>query len=442
VPAPKVKLSGQQLAALHKKSPQAVVDAAASLRRYLAKDRWIGGHNRYLVRPLEAIKQDVKPPVSANSKHLREYIAASMVLHAGEGWSYLGRALLAQAAGNADIARHLGYYAELRAAMAILATQGVGVFNGDHAVLDSAGDIHFARGQPTHSMAWLALSEWADSPVGTSRLAGLLEPQGLEIGEWVAAFGAGPSWAAVGQAWLRAWGLDLRRFVQDRLARNEASYRPAVRDMPALAPRERAAYLSEFWTMFEPQTAAPFQRLDLHLLRNSLDAAFKASTAPGSRSPVAFEERVAQTLTTLTLPDLGSPLGQFLTRQADPVDSVIVSYAGLRSTPLNPCHHLHVLSRAALLLRVASGLVAGVLRDAAVSFEELAFWYGPMVSALGLSPDAQPTEPDELWADVHDALEDVSATAADASCWDLHQQSGPALAVLGGCERIGMWALA
>lgn len=440
--APEVTLSGSQLAALRRKSPQAVVNATASLRRYLAKDRWLGAQNRYLARPLETIKQDVTPPISANSKHLREYIAASTVLHASEGWSYMGRALLAQAAGNADIARHLGYYAELRAAMAILATQGVGVFNRDHAVLDNMGEIHFARGQPTHLMAWLALNEWADSPVGATSLAGLIAPNGLKIASWVAAFGAGSSWAPVGRAWLRAWGLDLRRFVQDRTARNEASYRPAVKDVPALAASERAAYLSEFWMMFEPQTAAPFQTLDLHLLRNSLDAAFKATTSPGGRSSVIFEQRLQQALTTLALPGLESPLGQFLSRKTDPAESVIVSYAERRSTSLDPRHHLYVLSRAGLLLRVASGLVAHVLRNAAISFDDLRFWYGPTVNALGLSPDAQPAPPDELWADVHDALEDVSASTSDTSCWDLHQQNGPALAVLGGCERIGMWALA
>lgn len=61
-------------------------------------------------------------------------MAASVIVHCFDGWSYLGRALEAEMAGDPQTAVHLGYYAELRAAMSVLASDEIGVFRNKHAV--------------------------------------------------------------------------------------------------------------------------------------------------------------------------------------------------------------------------------------------------------------------------------------------------------------------
>ena len=53
-----------------------------------------------------------------------EYIASSAPLHLADGWNYLSRAFDAACRGDRGAAYHLSYYAELRAAMSLLATEG------------------------------------------------------------------------------------------------------------------------------------------------------------------------------------------------------------------------------------------------------------------------------------------------------------------------------
>jgi len=68
------------------------------------------------------------------------YVAVSAPLHCADGWSFLGRAVAAILLGDATAARHLGYYAELRAAMSLMAAHGVGIFNRTHFVVVTADD--------------------------------------------------------------------------------------------------------------------------------------------------------------------------------------------------------------------------------------------------------------------------------------------------------------
>jgi len=72
------------------------------------------------VRPTEVAAGTIQSPTQ-----LSEYIAASCLLHCSDGWSYLGRAISALLRGDPHRARHLAYYAELRAATALLAKVGV-----------------------------------------------------------------------------------------------------------------------------------------------------------------------------------------------------------------------------------------------------------------------------------------------------------------------------
>jgi hypothetical protein len=440
-------LSADQRRLVLKASPAAVVDSAAGLRRYLVNDRWLGTRNRYLRRPVKVVADDTKEPSQQDPKHLREYVAASSVLHAAEGWGYLGRALAAQAAGHDGIARHLGYYAELRAAMATLATQGIGVFSTNHAVVKADGKTQLFRGPGTHDMAWLALEAWADSSNGAAAIGAVITPEGASVAEWVSSFGAGATWEPLGRAWLRAWGLDLRRFTKDRLARNEASYRPALRGLVESDPANAVTFLADFWSLFEPGPYDSFSTLDRHLLRRSLESAFAAVTGkPRSVDEAGYKSRLEKALEACSEAGIDSTIGQFLMRSTEPDEAALLLRSEQRSTPLEPDYHLQVLSRAALLLRLSTGLV-GVLLDAAeIDFDEVAFWYEPFVVEHGLCPKpAARDDPTAMWADIEGALADLDAAFGGGgpdSYWEFHQRCGPSLGILGGCERIAAWALA
>src|SRR5271168_3372640 len=114
---------------LRKASSEPIQTTLASLKRHFKRGQWIGLSNRYRENTITKLKADVLPGASINIPHLAQYVAASCPLHCADGWSLLGRALDCHARRDADSARHFAYYAELRAAISLLASQGIAVFD-------------------------------------------------------------------------------------------------------------------------------------------------------------------------------------------------------------------------------------------------------------------------------------------------------------------------
>src|SRR5437588_8155635 len=205
-------------------SGDGVVDAAVRMRTSdLGSNRWLNKNNRYRDTAVKSLQKDT----GARGKFLVEndmaaYVAASAPLHAADGWAYLGRAITSHASGDSDSARHLAYYGELRAAMSILACQGLGIFNDRHVVVRGDGSVGWLRSKRTHEMVWLALELWASLPETAAALAEVFRPANTSIQDWVAAMPGRGSWSAISEGWLRAWGLDLSLFESDRSARNES----------------------------------------------------------------------------------------------------------------------------------------------------------------------------------------------------------------------------
>jgi len=87
------------------------------------------------------------------------------------------------------------------------------------------------------------------------------------------------------------------------------------------------------------------------------------------------------------------------------------------------------------------------MKNAAIEFDEVGFWYGRVADDHGLRPDWEAhAAPIDMWADVAAALEDLENRALRL-CRRFHigtWSEGPRdhFAVLCGAERIGLWALA
>ena len=124
----------------------------AGLKPFIARSRWLGSTNRYCKDTLAKIKSDASARRIRCPLHLAQYISASSLLHSSDGWSYLGKALLSILRGDPHRAVHLAYYAELRAAVSLLATEGIGIFNNRHFVIDAPGSVARMHGgnSPTH----------------------------------------------------------------------------------------------------------------------------------------------------------------------------------------------------------------------------------------------------------------------------------------------------
>jgi hypothetical protein len=419
----------------------------------MKRGQWLGASNRYRRNCIQRLDDDT---FAGNVKclHLRQYIAASGFVHCADGWSLLGRSVDAYSRGDVSAAVHFAYYAELRGAMSFLATRGIGIFSNRHYVIDASSTCTLIpknatnRYPGTHQITWLALEHWADQAKSSNFLFQVISPSNIKLSDWFQHFHRGTVAAKpLARKWLKAWGLDLKYLSEDRDARNEVSYRPS--DLVSTARLDAIAaseFLSDFWSALEP-SASRFEIIDRYLLRMSLEAAFKARTNQAALGNSQFENEVDQMLDSLNPPGPKIQWLEFLTRRADPKDLALVQFASTISGSTSAIYHLEVISRAALLLRTATGACDMLRKQSMLTRTDLDFWWSEIGLRRGLwQPSAQPTNCSDLWSDVDAAIKDEAtwqsinrATTPSFFKWRTDQIAG--LSVLGECERVALWGL-
>lgn len=448
-------LSGGVTSALGAASRSAVERIFERLPGYWGAKRWLGKKNRYASDCIENIKLDQRSGSVANSQ-LADYIAGTAALHAMDGWSLLGRALLSHVKGDAETATHLAYYAELRAAIATLAFEGVGVFDKMHFVVDSPRSVRYVGNAPgTHVFAWEALDNWAQSSSAATLLLDVIKPDGrTALTEWLSAFSTTPaSDGLVVHSWIETWGLDLSRLTEDREARNLASYRPTrLHSGGAIPIEETLAFLRDFWDLAEPTATGAFQRLDAFLLRQALQRKFK-SLHPTNRSVKqarhAFARQVDAMLHSVGPAAYGAfDWRGFLLGEESPAMPQLLEQAGGRLAAGEKGHDVQVIARASLLLRLASGAGRRVLeRLSAPDREKFGFWVQPMAEQLGIcAPGDYPSSSTDFWADIQDALSATegwmdSTDASQRSLYKFSAECAPQSMALTSMEIAGVWAL-
>ena len=381
---------------------------AKRIRQY---DRWLTANHRYNNDVLAALdpKQtqgDVDGPL------LAEYIASSAPLHLVDGWNYLSRAFDAATRGDRSSAYHLSYYAELRAAMSLLAAEGIGIFNNRHYAIDANLEpTEFRRG--THEAVWMILSAWAQIPGRASNLLESISVEFKSLSNWLSSIGVvTPSQQIIAQEWLNSWSLDLNVFSQDRVRRNENSYRPTRIRTPAprtVNPRlELVNPLLSFWEQMEPQHNGTRATLDVTLLR----MAVRLVVDKGICNYASFRQALNAIRKNMSEPTLQALRDGGTGAAAVFRAAAVKDFYGKPATP--------ILARSLLMLRLASGSTASLLSSAGLSKDELKFWWDPLGRDLGLwqLPDDYAIFPD-LWNDVSDArdeaIEEISTIAEPGS---------------------------
>ena len=216
-------------------------------------------------------------------EHLADYVELSSWGHVLDGWRYLSLAATSTLQASRNKALHLAYYAELRAAMGILASSGIAVLNRKHFSITATGELRWFCGS-THTIAWEALTAWASSP---SNAMIVIEALGINVFagiSWLDACRATSTPEVIAAHWLKNWSFDLTQVIDDRDARNEASYRPELsgftfapfisKDLDLINYANRAALHSEL-NGFTPVQLA----LIADLCRASADFRFGSSEA-------------------------------------------------------------------------------------------------------------------------------------------------------------------
>lgn len=445
-------LTATETANIKSASAIAVQAAAQRITPTALAGHWITATNAYHQDAIATIYDHSRNGQFAQND-LHEYVAASAPNHCLDGWAYWGRALHSLIQGDTYTTVHLAYYAELRAAMSILAAEGIGAFNRIHVTFDQGGSVNVIGDIPTHDFVWQALGEWSKR-TGSGTIIGDLVSDGLHpLSDWLEEFGSGYVSQSYARQWMQAWSLDLQQSSDDRLARNVASYRPTVvtgRLYPS--PIHSSKLVRETWSAFEPDSANGFAVLDRYLIRLAFeDAFFVATGATPLTQSVSYGGRVATTIGRLRhTASTQADLQAFMTRSDHrALDLLILSEAAKQDIIGTSDQHLQIVARAALLLRIATGVCKNLLRSAGYSSSDLASWGVGEAQNLGLVRNGSVlTHPADMWADVVTGLEELKRWEADPGSstatrmdWFADPLLATPLLMLGGCERIALWGL-
>jgi hypothetical protein len=427
------------------------------LRRFWSRNRWLGANNRYCQDVIDQLRIDVAPGGAFTHHQLASYIAASSVIHCMDGWSYAARAVEAELSGDTSAARHLAYYAELRAAMSVLAAQGIGAFKNVHIILKTDGQCAPLAAGGAHEFVWDALQHWAQQSTAADLVLRVIRPGGVELWRWLDHFSpaAGSNFRTIlAKEWLLEWGLDLQQFAGDRDARNDSSYRPTTIGKRAGPSLDTSLdFIEHLWQAHEPSLSNPFRSIDRYLLRRSLTSFFRASD-PQHRHPRRARADFGRLLKPVFHAIMPAPTNgdlselqwrQFLTFRSPFGENLIFTEAEKRDAVSSPVHHIQVIARAVILLRVATGAVRLNLKNLpSQDVSLLAFWWRSIGETRGLwEGSTPPTQFTDLWIDIDSALSTLQSwrSAGGTTKKALLANAPDAVRTLSSCERVAMWGL-
>lgn len=411
-----------------------------NLGRFFSSDRWLSQGNRYKNDVAKIIAKDltvpVRPPVA---KDLSDYIAASVPVHCIDGWSFFGKSLNAVIAGDKHTAKHLAYYAQLRALMSILASEGIGIFKNKHYEINNSGIPIVVPKGGTHSAVIEAVAEWESTAQAKDFFEDIIRPNGILLGDWFRAFskyaGSSAPWSV--SKWLDSWGYDIKKIENDQKARNYSSYRPThFYKQSVMNPEEIRSILVDMWSYLEP-TKNGGMAIDQFLLKKGLADYYKGIGGTGT---TLTQKNVKDGLGELPLTLVERGILETFLLNSD--ECRLLVEADKKSTATD--HEgleVQMLCRAALLLRVASGVTTKMIEGAHYSQEDLSFWWESLSLDRGLI-DVGSTDPFiEMWEEVSQALDSLKSSDTSLSMSDWQNKCSNDLRILSNGERVGFASL-
>ncbi len=442
-------LTLQQKNKLSMASSSAIANIFQSLYSNFSYGEWLHT-NAYLVNTTKTIEDHFKNSCIIDLD-LCNYIAASIPTHCMDGWSFLGRALHCIMRGDPNTARHLAYYAELRAAMSLLASGGIGVFNNSHVVIDQNQHAQELQGVSTHPFTWLALENWAATPQAANIIGEIIKIDHYPLKDWLTEYSASGILSSLASYWLSTCGLDLNILITDRDARNIVSYRPShITQLANVTALDSGRFISNFWSTLNPFHATRFNQLDRYLIRKSLKKInLDIPLVDVNGVQLSYDDRISRMLNKFSFTNLMKNSWQDFFVNNNYPDPFILTEAEKRRSFTDPQHHLEVISRATLLLRIATGVCFQLINNSSYSSSDLQFWWNNLGIEKGLwnernKPGTNSGDIVSLWDEVDNAINKMDAwmsRVSRPSYSGLIKTQNTSLRILEGCERIGLWGL-
>lgn len=319
-------------------------------------------------------------------------LAGAQVSHLLEALRYFGAALNAHLTNSPSGAVHFAYYAQLRAAMSVFAASGIFCkMDSCFYVTDSGVRTPFA-GPPTHTLVWSLWKKWIKTD-GASDL--LSERVQLLAGVNLSSIVSFPGAAGA----LDKWGYDLAQGIDDRTARNTASYESKSEFPLSVMGVDNIELVKSIWRLLE--TDGVSIRFDSAFISYLLMSHFRGmqqdANDPGS---VAAVDQLIATLvagvaaaTGVSAESIQERLGRVTEN-----DEMFALAAERAQEPDN------VIARALFLVRIALLAMDRALSSDAAAHQACRTWIRNWLETLGVLPD-----PDEEFS-----IEDLSDDYANA----------------------------
>jgi hypothetical protein len=228
--------------------------------------------------------------------------------------------------------------------------------------------------------------------------------------------------------------MDLVDIDEDHNLRNLASYRPSEFRKPGRLEVHRISlFVEELWRLFEPGGVRRFPNLERYLLR-------RAWKKTGLANPTSADLQAGLGLQ----PQDAGAWSTFLRDADDPLPLDLADH----QAPIEEANsHLRVISRAVLLLFVASSIVRRLLTNAVYTADDIQFWWRQHGETRGIwRPGDEPEDPFDLWADIVVALDEAQQWRAGnaegtVSLRDWRRTNGSGFQDLTDFDIVGIWAL-
>lgn len=344
-------------AAIKNSSGQLITDAFPAIASGWSSKIWLNPSNRYY--NFKKLDSDIKAS-SIISNDIIDYIASSVIFHSSDGWSYFGRAINSLLNGDHESARHLLYYSELRAAMSLLAYNGIGVFNSRHIAVNSTGSItglfnveyrdtrnrvqRYNTG--THAFVWDAFRLLVPNQLSATFLK-CISPQNTALDQFLPNSTASKN--KIIQSLLNKIGLDYKLFADDHISRNHSSYRPTfINEIISPDAAKVSHTVKQIFQNSRPTEIAPFDGIDKLILHYTMRESAKVQGNKNFNAFIsAFEaDRANPSLSENLITYLKSPLSS----------DNLLALAKSGNSLLDGNYTIEMMCRAFVLLRFSTGV--------------------------------------------------------------------------------------
>lgn len=366
-------------------------------------------------------------------KNSKEYIVASSLSHLKDAWNYFGQSISAILKNDTSLSKHLSYYSELRSSLSLMATEGIAIYNDEHYYIDKYENVQqFTRESGsmnklgTHQMIWVSLDAWSMLPKSRELLEKIIHIEGKSLKEWIEACDY-TKWSGLSHEIYKNIGIDLKYIAHDREMRNSVSYSPIDTFMRTCSIESNVEFILKLWDLLEPN----FKKTDFSILKKSI-------------SLIGCEDPSYAIDTLIENNSLKEAIKEYLSEQENMVfEKSSIVHENLNDALNDPENHLQMLGRAFLLLRVATGSVKLLLKDANIEFSDISFWSEKILDEYGLVKNKNELDSySDMWMDVEEgAIQQISDNDTNTDFFTLKQELSYPFLLLSETQRPLLWGI-